>query len=365
MFFQLQHTKWPGPQCGISAYIHGWTVSQVNLISSRLSQWWKAFDKEINACNLCCFGWLSLLLYLHSSTIKIVFETNRCSGDSEDKVNSECPTSPPLSHACDTISEESEETVNTKASTVVHAGTSQVDTGQKVSSSSALFLLKLSLILNFLDIQLQLSCSLLPLSSSLLPLPPSLLPLSHSFLSLPFSLLPLPLPSHPSPLPLLPLPLPSYLFLVPLHPISLPTYPSPVPFNPFPLPSYPSPVPFNPFPLPFYPSSFPLIPPLFPFYHSPFSLPFPLTPPSFPFTPSPFPLTPPQFPLIPSPFSLTPPPVPFFPYFLPFYLFLLDLRVLRMLLTNILFQCASSYNHPQAYLHSNIPTLIHPKSILL
>ena len=342
MFFQLQHTKWPGPQCGISAYIHGWTVSQVNLISSRLSQWWKAFDKEINACNLCCFGWLSLLLYLHSSTIKIVFETNRCSGDSEDKVNSECPTSPPLSHACDTISEESEETVNTKASTVVHAGTSEVDTGQKVSSSSALFLLKLSLILNFLDIQLQLSCSLLPLSSSLLPLPPSLLPLSHSFLSLPFSLLPLPLPSHPSPIPLLPLPLPSYLFLVPLHPISLPTYPSPVPFNPF-----------------------PLIPPLFPFYHSPFSLPFPLTPPSFPFTPSPFPLTPPQFPLIPSPFSLTPPPVPFFPYFLPFYLFLLDLRVLRMLSTNILFQCASSYNHPQAYLHSNIPTLIPPKSILL
>ena len=239
MFFQLQHTKWPGPQCGISAYIHGWTVSQVNLISSRLSQWWKAFDKEINACNLCCFGWLSLLLYLHSSTIKIVFETNRCSGDSEDKVNSECPTSPPLSHACDTISEESEETVNTKASTVVHAGTSEVDTGQKVSSSSALFLLKLSLILNFLDIQLQLSCSLLPLSSSLLPL-------SHSFLSLPFSLLPLPLPSHPSPIPLLPLPLPSYLFLVPLHPISLPTYPSPVPFNPFPLPSYPSPVPFFP-----------------------------------------------------------------------------------------------------------------------
>ena len=358
MFFQLQHTKWPGPQCGISAYIHGWTVSQVNLISSRLSQWWKAFDKEINACNLCCFGWLSLLLYLHSSTIKIVFETNRCSGDSEDKVNSECPTSPPLSHACDTISEESEETVNTKASTVVHAGTSEVDTGQKVSSSSALFLLKLSLILNFLDIQLQLSCSLLPLSSSLLPLPPSLLPLSHSFLSLPCSLLPLPcsllplpLSSHPSPIPLLPLPLPSYLFLVPLHPISLPTYPSPVPFNPF--------------PLPFYPSSFPLIPPLFPFYHSPFSLPFPLTPPSFPFTPSPFPLTPPQFPLIPSPFSLTPPPVPFFPYFLPFYLFLLDLRVLRMVLTNILFQCASSYNHPQAYLHSNIPTLIPPKSILL
>lgn len=139
MFFQLQHTKWPGPQCGISAYIHGWTVSQVNLISSCLSQWWKAFDKDINACNLCCFGWLSLLLYLHSST----FETNRCSGDSEDKVNSECPTSPPLSHACDTISEESEETVNTKASTVVHAGNSQVDTGQKVSSSSALFLLKL------------------------------------------------------------------------------------------------------------------------------------------------------------------------------------------------------------------------------
>ena len=82
-----------------------------------------------------------------------MFETNRCSGDSEDKVNSECPTSPPLSHACDTISEESEEIVNTKASTVVHAGNSQVDTGQKVSSSSALFLLKLSLILNFLDIQ--------------------------------------------------------------------------------------------------------------------------------------------------------------------------------------------------------------------
>ena len=363
MFFQLQRTKWPGPQCGISAYIHGWTVSQVNLISSRLSQWWKAFDKEINACNLCCFGWLSLLLYLHSSTIKIVFETNRCSGDSEDKVNSECPTSPPLSHACDTISEESEETVNTKASTVVHAGTSQVDTGQKVSSSSALFLLKLSLILNFLDIQLQLSCSLLPLSSSLLPLPPSLLPLSHSFLSLPCSFLPLPLPSHPSPIPLLPLPLPSYLFLVPLHPISLPTYPSPVPFNPFPLPSYPSPVPFNPFPLPFYPSSFPLIPPLFPFYHSPFSLPFPLTPPSFRFTPSPFPLTPPQFPLIPSPFSLTPPPFPFSPNF---FLFTSSyLGGLRMLLINILFQCASSYNHPQAYLHSNIPTLIHPKSILL
>ena len=354
MFFQLQHTKWPGPQCGISAYIHGWTVSQVNLISSRLSQWWKAFDKEINACNLCCFGWLSLLLYLHSSTIKIVFETNRCSGDSEDKVNSECPTSPPLSHACDTISEESEETVNTKASTVVHAGTSQVDTGQKVSSSSALFLLKLSLILNFLDIQLQLSCSLLPLSSSLLPLPPSLLPLSHSFLSLPCSLLPLPLPSHPSPIPLLPLPLPSYLFLVPLHPISLPTYPSPVPFNPFPLPSYPSPVPFDPFPL---------IPPLFPFYHSPFSLPFPLTPPSFRFTPSPFPLTPPQFPLIPSPFSLTPPPFPFSPNF---FLFTSSyLGGLRMLLINILFQCASSYNHPQAYLHSNIPTLIPPKSILL
>ena len=109
-----------------------------------------------------------------------MFKTNRSSGDSEDKVNSECPTSPPLSHACDTISEESEETVNTKASTVVHAGTSQVDTGQKVSSSSALFLLKLSLILNVLDIQLQLSCSLLPLSSSLLPLPPSLLPLPPS-----------------------------------------------------------------------------------------------------------------------------------------------------------------------------------------
>ena len=301
MFFQLQHTKWPGPQCGISAYIHGWTVSQVNLISSRLSQWWKAFDKEINACNLCCFGWLSLLLYLHSSTIKIVFETNRCSDDSEDKVNSECPTSPPLSHACDTISEESEETVNTKASTVVHAGTSQVDTGQKVSSSSALFLLKLSLILNFLDIQLQLSCSLLPLSSSLLPLPPSLLPLSHSFLSLPCSLLPLPLPSHPSPIPLLPLPLPSYLFLVPLHPISLPTYPSPVPFNPFPLPSsllplllpsHPSPIPLLPLPLlsslPSYPSLVPLYPISLPTHPSPVPFnPFPLLsyPSSVPFFP--------------------------------------------------------------------------------
>ena len=224
MFLQLQYTKWPGPQCGISAYIHGWTVSQVNLISSRLSQWWKAFDKEINACNLCCFGWLSLLLYLHSST----FETNRCSGDSEDKVNSECPTSPPLSHACDTISEESEETVNTKASTVVHAGNSQVDTGQKVSSSSALFLLKLSLILNFLDIQLQLSCSLLPLFSSLLPLPPSLLPL--------FRFTPPLFPFTPPPFPFTP---PPSLSSLPYSPFTTPPSLLPLPRSPSPhLPSH-------------------------------------------------------------------------------------------------------------------------------
>ena len=224
MFLQLQYTKWPGPQCGISAYIHGWTVSQVNLISSCLSQWWKAFDKEINACNLCCFGWLSLLLYLHSST----FETNRCSGDSEDKVNSECPTSPPLSHACDTISEESEETVNTKALTVVHAGTSQVDTGQKVSSSSALFLLKLSLILNFLDIQLQLSCSLLPLFSSLLPLPPSLLPL--------FRFTPPLFPFTPPPFPFTP---PPSLSSLPYSPFTTPPSLLPLPRSPSPhLPSH-------------------------------------------------------------------------------------------------------------------------------
>nr|XP_058971128.1 protein phosphatase methylesterase 1-like [Pocillopora verrucosa] len=68
---------------------------------------------------------------VESARISMAGQLVRCSGDSEDKVNSECPTSPPLSHACDTISEESEETVNTKASTVVHAGTSQVDTGQK------------------------------------------------------------------------------------------------------------------------------------------------------------------------------------------------------------------------------------------
>lgn len=68
---------------------------------------------------------------MESVRISMAGQLVRCSGDIEDKVNSECPTSPPLSHACDTISEESEETVNTKASTVVHAGNSQVDTGQK------------------------------------------------------------------------------------------------------------------------------------------------------------------------------------------------------------------------------------------
>lgn len=68
---------------------------------------------------------------VESARISMAGQLVRCSGDSEDKVNSECPTSPPLSHACDKISEESEETVNTKASTVVHAGNSQVDTGQK------------------------------------------------------------------------------------------------------------------------------------------------------------------------------------------------------------------------------------------
>ena len=80
--------------------------------------------------------------------------------------------------------------------------------------------------------------------------------------------------------------------------------------------------------------------------------------------PSHFPLTLPQFPLISSPFHLTPPPflVPLLSSFIPLSIrFKGDTYVVK----NLLFQCASSYNHPQAYLQLNIPTPIPPKSILL
>ena len=186
-----------------------------------------------------------------------------------------------------------------------------------------------------------LSFSLFPLSRSLLPPPPSLLPILVPFYPSPFPIIPPLFPFYHSPFPLTLLlfpftpplpsfpssfpfstPLSSYPSLVLLYPISLPTYTSPVPFNPFPLPFYPSPIPFNPFPL-----------------------------------------TPSQFPLILSPFPLTPSPflLPLLSSFIPLPIrFKGDSYVIKNL-----FQCASSYNHPQAYLHSNIPTPIPPKSILL
>ena len=211
----------------------------------------------------------------------------------------------------------------------------------------------------FSEHPITLSFSLLPLSRSLLPLPPSLLPLPCSLLPLPHFLLPLP------------------CFLSP-HP--LPSYPFPFPFYSSPFTLIPPFFPFTPFPFPLTPPPFPFTPPpsLLSLPHSPLPLSFPLTPPSFPFTPSPFPLIAPQFPLIPSHFPLTLPQFPLIPS--PFHLipppFLLPLlssfipppnrfKGDTYVVKNLLFQCASSYNHPQAYLQLNIPTPIPPKSILL
>ena len=91
-----------------------------------------------------------------------------------------------------------------------------------------------------------------------------------------------------------------------------------------------------PLPLPTYPH----LVPLYPISHLTYPFPVPFNLFTFPRTPLPFPAS-------------------------PTFFFLIDLRAIRMLLTNILFQCASFYNHPQAYLHSNIPTPIPSKSILL
>ena len=64
--------------------------------------------------------------------------TYRCSSDVDDEADKAPSTSPPPSHACDTISEESDETVNGMTTTAAPTADGQVDKERQVGSSQPL-----------------------------------------------------------------------------------------------------------------------------------------------------------------------------------------------------------------------------------
>lgn len=82
--------------------------------------------------------------------------TYRCSSDVDDEADKESSTSPPPSHACETISEEYDETANGMTTTAAPTADGQEDTERQVGSSQLVLPRHLFLILS----PLQTACNL-------------------------------------------------------------------------------------------------------------------------------------------------------------------------------------------------------------